>query len=290
MKVENYATQDVATVAPGDSIDRAIELMESEGFHHVVVVDQDRVVGMLSDREILISTGWMRSEERTIHESHGQTAVIAGPTLVEEIMTRPAVWLVTDNSCRFAAMVMLRTKASALPVIDGGERLVGLITETDLLRWLDILSSYDAAANRTLSGLVRHKMQTDVAHVGADAPLDDVVELFRARRIRHVPVVTNGVVKGIISDRDVRRALGWAFVRDEQAEAGGYLMEPEPQRAAEVMQTPVLTIGSSAALRQALRFMVDREIHCLPVVENTRLVGIITQTDLIGAIARERLL
>jgi CBS domain-containing protein len=105
-----------------------------------------------------------------------------------------------------------------------------------------------------------------------------------------VPVVTNGVVKGIISDRDVRRALGWAFVRDAQAEAEGNLMESEPQSAAEVMQTPVLTISSSATLRQALRLMVDRRIHCLPVVENARLVGMITQTDLIRAIALERLL
>ena len=54
MKLMNYATSMVAAVAPRDSLDRAMELMEKQSIHHLVVVEGDRVIGMLSDRDMLI--------------------------------------------------------------------------------------------------------------------------------------------------------------------------------------------------------------------------------------------
>jgi CBS domain-containing protein len=290
MKVGNYATRNVTTVTPEDSVDRAIELMESGGFHHLVVVRGDRVVGMLSDREILISTGWMLSSERSIREEQGQTAVVAGPNLVEDIMTRPAVGLLPHNTCRFAAMVMLKSKVGALPMIDDQSHLLGVMTETHLIRWLDALAPQNAPAEHLLRRPASELMRPNVVHVGVDAALEEIVELFRARRIRHVPVLEEGVIRGIISDRDVRRALGWALVRDAQAEAEGRLMQPEPHCAADVMQSPVLTIDPASTLREAMRLMLGRGIHSLPVISGDRLAGILTQSDFVRAIACEDLL
>jgi CBS domain-containing protein len=287
MRIDNCITREVVTLNPDDSLDRAIDLMEENGFHHLVVVEQEAVVGMLSDRDILISTGWMLDVERNIPARPGQRPEVVGPTCVGQIMARPVVSMSADDCPRTAALLMLKEKISALPVLDGG-RLVGLVTETDLIRLLDAASLRGAVASQALRQSVRDKMRSDVVQATPHMPLDHIVGLFRARRIRHIPIVEDGGVRGIISDRDVRRALGWSVIRDAQAQEQGRLAQPDPQCAADIMQTPVLSIGPRAPLSEALQLMLGHGIHALPVVEEGRLVGMVTQSDLVRLIAQQR--
>lgn len=88
MHVSHLVKRDVVTAAPGDSIDKAISLMEERAIHHLVVESNRRINGMLSDRDILLSTGWMLTAERRIDTGHGSEVI--GPTRIEQIMSRPA--------------------------------------------------------------------------------------------------------------------------------------------------------------------------------------------------------
>ena len=81
MNVMNYATLDVVTIAPSASIDRGISLMEEHGIHHLVVVQDGRVIGMVSDRDILISTGWMLSVERRTVAVGTEKGHVIGPKM-----------------------------------------------------------------------------------------------------------------------------------------------------------------------------------------------------------------
>jgi CBS domain-containing protein len=284
MKIANYATRDVVKVSPTNSIDTAISLMEERNIHHLVVASDDSVVGMLSDRDILISTGWMLSVERQVARPGSYGKSVAGPTQVGQIMSQPAVTLTTAHSTHDAAALMLEQHIGAVPILDGGH-LVGLITETDLVKWPPLT---EIEVDQLLDRDVRELMRAQVASVTPDAPLSALVRLFRERRIRHAPVVLNGILVGIISDRDVRRALGWGSVRDMQSAREGRWHEAEaPATAADIMKESVLTTGPFASLRNALRLMLDRRIHSLPVVEAESLVGIITQTDFIRAFMRQ---
>jgi CBS domain-containing membrane protein len=108
-------------------------------------------------------------------------------------------------------------------------------------------------------------------------------QLMNLGRIRHLPVVDeDGELVGIVSQRDLfhsglLRALGHgkhsaARVRD---------MLP----VKEVMSTDVVTTTRDASLEEAARLMFDRKIGCLPVVENGRLVGILTEGDFVAYFA-----
>jgi CBS domain-containing protein len=288
MKVLNYATPDVLRVEPSDSIDRAIQLMEDRGIHHLVVTDGGRAVGMISDRDILVSTGWMFAFER---RGGSRAAGVSGPTRVEQIMSRPIVALSPAGSAGDAAAAMIEHKIGAVPIMREGE-LHGIVTETDLLRWLDELAFGDNEADQLLAGEVRDLMPARLISVGPDVPLEEVIDIFRRFHVRHVPVATTArTLVGMISDRDVRRALGWASVRDSQAQAAGRLPEAQaPETAADVMHSDVRTIEQGARLRAALRRMLELRVHALPVVDGDRLVGIVTMTDFIRLIAREELL
>ncbi len=288
MKLAHFATSQVITVGPRDSIDKAICLMEEHGFHHLVVAEADRLVGILSDRDVLISTGWMLAVERSL-AAPGRGARVVGPTRIEQIMTREVVTLATDATPRDAAFLLLDRKVSAMPLLHEG-RLLGIVTETDFLKWLAGAVDGGPAAH-FLRREVRELMRMSVTFATPVTPIGDIVDTFRRRRFRHLPVVSDGQLLGIVSDRDVRRALGWATVRDMQCEELGRVEETGPPRtASDIMHRHVVTVTPATPLRQAVAQLLVHHIHALPVVTDDGVVGILTQTDFVKAIARERLL
>lgn len=112
----------------------------------------------------------------------------------------------------------------------------------------------------------------DVVTVAADATVAAVVSVLVERRIGAVPVLDGGTIVGIVSERDIVRALG-------EAGAGGPAL---PGRlAAEIMTAPVITIRPGDSVVGALALMTDRRIRHLPVVDRDRLVGMVSIGDLV---------
>lgn len=288
MNVTNYCTSKVLTVTPRDSIDKAITLMEDHGVHHLVVTVDGRLAGMLSDRDILISTGWMLEVERRTEKDRRGSVV--GPTRVGQIMARSLAGLDSTAGAAEAATLMVSLKVGALPIVHE-EHIVGILTESDLVGWLCALSVPGTKIDEFLQSNVTKYMRSPVINVRPDAPLADAVSLFRRYRFRHMPVMTSRSLKGILSDRDVRRLLGWSSVEDMKAQAEGRLPETEtPDTVSQVMQKEVVTIDDRATVRDAARRMIDHHIHALPVMADKHVIGIITQSDIIRAIAIKELL
>lgn len=285
MNIMNYCTRDVIAVAPSDSLDKAISLMEEHHIHHLIARSDDRVVGVVSDRDLLLSVGWLLAADR---RAPGKRGHIVGPTVVEQVMSRNVVCLDNSDTARHAATLFAERKIGVLPILHLN-RLVGVLTESDLLFWLDKLAVPGSGAARLLGQPVESLMRAHVLSVEPTTPIGDVIDHFRRRHIRHVPVVLGEELVGIISDRDVRRALGVATVRDMQAqETGEYYVGP--RMAQEIMSPAVRTLPLGRSLRDALSAMLDNRVHSLPLVSGGRLVGIITQTDFVKALARDSML
>jgi nucleotide-binding universal stress UspA family protein len=100
------------------------------------------------------------------------------------------------------------------------------------------------------------------------------------RRIRHLPVVEEGRLLGIITDRDVRTVQP-SPATSLAAREMHYLFDRLTVRA--VMTRPVLTVTSHEPLAEAVRLMLENRIGGLPVTDGERLVGILTQVDLLRA-------
>ena len=137
---------------------------------------------------------------------------------------------------------------------------------------------------------VRDVMTTEVATVHPTTSLKYVARLLGRLGISGVPVVDGGVVVGVVSEADVlvkERGLvdrSGSFLR--RSAAPGVDAKIEALTAGEAMTSPPVVIGPERPVRAAARTMLDRRISRLPVVDDGRLVGIVTRADLVRAFTR----
>jgi len=117
---------------------------------------------------------------------------------------------------------------------------------------------------------VRDVMSTDLVTVTPPESARRAYELMRDRRIRHLPVVADGRLVGVLSDRDLRPVL----------------LSPGLAGATvgELMSENLTTIRPDAPVEDAASLLVVKKIGCLPVIDGPRLVGIVTETDLLAVL------
>jgi CBS domain-containing protein len=123
---------------------------------------------------------------------------------------------------------------------------------------------------------VRDLMQPDVATLNATDTLGLADDIMQLGRIRHLPVVSGDRVVGIVSQRDLLRAAVSSVLRLRKAFEREWLAGI-PVR--EVMTHPVITVEPRASIRSAVRLMLDERVGCLPVLEDGKLVGLLSETD-----------
>lgn len=277
MKLGELSTRSVSYVTPEDPVGRAVDIMEEHGFHHLPVLTAGQIVGMISDRDLLmIGAGQLGAAGKRAHPDKEEQPRVA------DIMSQPVHTLSPDDAVRSATWLMVTQRVHSIPLIRG-DRLVGLVTESDLLRGL--ITSRGAAPldNALLRQPVMLHMRAKLVTVGPTASLHDVVDIMRSKEIRHLPVVVDDELLGIVSDRDVRRALGNAAAMDAQAqESGKFYMGPS--EVCEVMTKVLQTISPSATIETAVEELLQHKVHCLLVVDDRKLLGVITDTDLLRAI------
>jgi acetoin utilization protein AcuB len=125
--------------------------------------------------------------------------------------------------------------------------------------------------------LVKDSMTREVAVLSPQATAAEALGMCRERRIRHLPVLEEGHLVGIVSDRDLRSAAP-ALGDPERASA------LEEIRISDVMTSEVVTARPDDPIEEAANRMREKRIGCLPVLDDGALVGVITSSDVMEAL------
>ncbi len=115
MQIVNLMTSDPVTIGARETLSKAKSLMEAGGFRRLPVLDDGRLVGILTERDLRQYTGYLES------------------TRVNAAMSTAIVTVTPHNTVEDAARLMLKHKIGGLPIVAEG-KLVGIVTTSDLLK------------------------------------------------------------------------------------------------------------------------------------------------------------
>jgi acetoin utilization protein AcuB len=159
VNVREAMTARPATVAPGDSVASAAAIMRRGRFRHLPVVDDDVLVGVVSERDLYRGDGVEPSQRA-----------------VRSVMSAETITIAPDDPLEEAARIMLENKVGCLPVVEEG-RLTGIVTESDIFRaFVDVL------------GVLEPGTRIQIRTSSLDEALTHVVDVARRAKVRIVSI------------------------------------------------------------------------------------------------------
>jgi CBS domain-containing protein len=161
---------------------------------------------------------------------------------VEDFMTRRVITITPDTTLLAAAKLMLEHRVGGLPVLDAAGHLIGVFSESDLLReegekgspWLDIMVAEDekpAASLRLDMRKVADIMTRQLVTIAPDASIAEAFRLLHDHRLRRLPVVESDKLVGVIARVDLVRAMATSAEKVSPAPLRDICIE---ERAAEL--------------------------------------------------------
>ncbi len=241
------------TIDKDRKLSDAIELMEKNNVACLVVVDEGKIVGIVTDKDITRELG------------SGKHGKMLGTSLhVSSAMSSELVTINKNADIKEAASRILKNHVSSLPVLEDGE-LVGIITTTDLIK---PLQNSETPVKEIMSN-----------YVVTVSPSDRVVHARRLmldNDISRVVVVEGGNIVGILTEKDTAKAL---FAFKKYAD-GKQFSRIRNLLVEDIMKQDVITLDENSTAGEAAKLMLENDISGLPITRNSKLVGIITKTDL----------
>ena len=213
--VRDSMTREVVTVGPETPAAEALALCRGTRIRHLPVLQGDRLVGMISDRDLRSATPALGDPAR---------AEVLQSIRVADEMARDVVTTLPDDPIEDAAMTMYEKKIGCLPVVDG-ERLVGILTSSDVLRAfvrlvgvhepgsrLEVALPNRAGSLAEVAGIVRDE-EANLVSVLASSEHEDE-DGRRVAVLRLATINPEGVVEGL-------RAAGYAVLWPPRADNAG---------------------------------------------------------------------
>jgi len=246
--VGDIMTEDVTTVCRGSSVVSAAKIMSDKNISSIIVSDNGDLSGIITETDLL---------KRAVADNNDFRKM-----KVEDIMTSPVRSVPGNLSVLDASRIIEDENIRRLVVLEE-ERLVGIITQTDIVR---VLTSYGMWKN------VSELMTSDVAVIADSVTVKEAAEMMASRDISCLVAMDNDDVVGIFTERDLLKRV-IALKRN-----------PAQTILKTVMSSPVKSVPSNYSIPSASKMMEKMRIRRLLVMDDKTLLGVVTQTDILKAI------
>jgi len=272
------ATRTVVSIPPTMAIIGAAQAMTACGFRRLAVTDPgtNRVLGIMTASDIISLLGG-GEKQNLVTIKHGGNLLAAVNESVREIMSAHYLSLRTTQTIDDALDLILGRKIGGLPIVDAEETLCGIVTERDVLALLGTGAS-------PLS--VEEVMSTSLRVTAPESSIRAATREMGRCRFRRLPVVSEDVLFGIITSTDIVRYMGTGEVFDRLVTGNVEEVMDLPVRT--LMKGELVTTTPEVPINAAARVMLDRGIGALPVIEDSRLIGLVTEFDMVRAFAEAR--
>lgn len=149
MNVKNYMISNVVTVSEDTKVLEALDLMKDHNFHRLPVVRNGKMVGLITE-EIIQENSPSTATSLSIHEMN----YLLTKTTVGDIMHKKVVTIQAEDLLEAAAASMLENEVGVLPVVEAGDKVIGIITDKDLFRAFIDVMGYNNKGSRIVIDIV----------------------------------------------------------------------------------------------------------------------------------------
>ena len=248
LQVSDVMSKYVHTISSGETLVSAANKMYEESISCLVVVEGEKVEGILTEKDLLKS---IALKEKDFAE-----------TIIKEKMSSPVVSIPPCISILDASEVMRTKSIKQLPILDG-DQLAGIVTQTDLTR---ALTSYGMW--KDVSEIMTPN--PTVIHVTDNA--ENAAKEMNSNNLSCIVAIDNDLIKGIVTQRDLLKVIS------------NFKQQPADITVEQIMTSPVITVNPSHSVCSSFKTMEQKRIRRIVVAENGIPCGIVTQTDVFKAI------
>jgi CBS domain-containing protein len=268
-EILSIAKRAVVTMPQTTPIYNAIQMMTREGFRRIPITDSGTrsLEGIVTATDIIDYLGGGKKFE-IIRQKFAGNIFKAINEPIRLVMTQKVVSIKMSAKISEAIRLMTEKNLGGLPVVDENNSVKAIITERDIANlFADRLSGVNVA----------QLMSQEVVTALSKTTIFEAEQSMVTQGFRRLPIIANDKVVGIITAMDIIRFFGSGEVFKHLK--SGSIIQVLNTPAFEIASKNVSTIEPTADVGQAAKIMQDKDIGAVPVIENSKLVGIITERD-----------
>jgi len=263
MQIKNLMSEDIITIDKDQNLSDALKLLRKHNVSRLPVTNNKELVGIISERDIADKLGSSKYESMPASRLH------ISSVMVKDVFTVPETMQLDE-----VARLMLENGIGSVPVMND-DKMVGIVSKADFVT-LAVGIAFDKIT-------VKEIMTKDLTVV---SPTERLVHARRQMKEYHVgrlPVVDDEKIVGMVTSKDLMRA----FIDFRKK-------VPEKYQKSQIKEVLVEDIMSSnptftskdTTISEVAKIMMETGYNGLPVVEGEKVVGIITQTDILRLIEK----
>ena len=283
--IMKIASKDVISIPPSKRIKDTAKVMMEHQFRRLPVTDpgSGKVLGIVTVMDILDFFGG-GNKFNIIEKKYSDNFLAAINEPVREIMSRDVICLSEKSSIYDVVDVMLANQIGALPIVDGDENLVGIVTERDIA--LSLAGEID---DRT----AQDYMSTKVFTTTPGTPIESACKIMVRNGLRRIPIVGGEAdiskaakkLLGIVTSTDIIRFFNAKeFFDNLNSNAASEVLEKT--KVSDIMVKDAIIVEAEDTIGEICELFKISNIGGVPVVKDDVVIGIITERDILRAVKK----
>ena len=275
-KIGELATLDVVSVPQTTNILSAVRTMTGHWFRRLPVTDAGtgNLRGIVTAGDILNLLGG-GEKYNLVKVRHKGRILAALNEPVREIMTTHLLTANPDSTAKDVVEMMIKKQCGGIPLVDDDNLLCGILTEWDMLRAISV---------RDTTHCVADVMTPSPQVISPEDTLQTATHEMVHNKFRRLPVVSGDVLFGMLTVMDVIRFIGDGAMFEEMVTGDAADLMNKP--VGDLVDGHLYTTRPGEGIQEIAQKMLEKNVGSLPVIEDSRLVGIVTEFDLLRACAR----
>ncbi len=273
--IMTIASTNVVTIPPTMTIKGAIDTMTKYRFRRLPVVDAgtNRLIGIIGSSDIIEFLGG-GDKAKLLLKKHNGNFLASINDSVREIMATDVITVDMSASIEDALSLILNSRIGGVVIVDDENRVKGIVTERDFVFLL---------AEKVTGKKVEDYMTRNVITVTPGTRLGDACKIMVRNSFRRLPVVSVGFLEGILTTRMIINFLGKNEIFEKIK--NNSIEDVLNIRVSEIMSKNVPTVTKDKDLGDVARIMEETGFGTVCVVEDGKLIGILTERDIVRALA-----